>query len=173
MQAGQPLQAIPYRFCLSGQFTHWHPGCRQRQQGEIHIREIIVDDGADHTPGQIGPLIEHAFADLIEEVRHFFAGRRILESDNHGGLPGPDGCFNGIGIRHLLNSLFQTIHDLILQHLRGCSWPDDRNHHRPDGERRVFRPTKGGERVETGNNGQQKKKEGDRTLAHCQRGKIR
>jgi len=143
LQAGQPLQAISYRFCLAGQFTHWHSGCRQGQQREIHIREIVVNDGPDHTPGEGGSLIGHAFADLVKEVRHFFTGRIILEPDKHGGLSGPNGGFNGVKIRHLLDLLFQTIHHLILQHLGGCSRPDHRDHHRPHGERRVFCPTKG------------------------------
>ena len=106
------LQAITDGFGITGEFAHGQARCRQRDHGEVNIGKVVVDNRANDAARQLGCLVEHTFAYLVEQVRHPVAGRIILELNLNIGAPRPHAGLDTVHVFNFLNTFFKPVDNL-------------------------------------------------------------
>ena len=110
-------------------------------QDRIDVAEFIVDAGADDPRGQVGLEIAELLPELIEQLRHLFCGRVILEFHLHCREAGLRVGDDAVEIGEFLQLLLDAVRHLALHLHRGRAGPGDLNDADLDGEGGVFRAT--------------------------------
>jgi hypothetical protein len=163
--AGQP---IAYPLGLADQQPPWQIGGGQGIEGEIDIREVVVDKGPPHPGWQLAGLVQHALADFVEEARDPLGRGVVLEFHQDIQPARAQGGLELVKILHLAEALLQGIGDQVLHLLGAGSGPEGGDHQDAHRKGRVLGPPQLQEGQETGQGREEDEEEGDRALPYRQ-----
>ena len=104
----------------------------------IGVAELVVEAGADDALRQVVPDVVDLLAHLIPDVRNLGRGRRILQVDEHRGLPGGRVAFQIVEVRRLLELALEAVGDLLERVADRGAGPADLHDHGLDGEVRIL-----------------------------------
>ena len=129
--AGHGQEPGPERLGHAGELPIRQALGLQREQGEIGVGELVVEEGADDAAGQPACLVRQLLAHLVPLVFHDRRRAVVGQQDLQRDEAGPRGGLDAVEPAQLLQALFQRVCDQIL-HLGGRgARPGRRHHHRP------------------------------------------
>ena len=113
-------------------------GPREREDGAVHIGELVVGEGALHALGQVGLQVIQPLAHLVEQGGHLGRRRVVAEADHGGDEAGAAVGVEMVEIRRVLQLALDALGQELLGFCGGGARPHGGDHHQLQREGGVF-----------------------------------